>query len=100
MPADRDRSSTYTLSQQIRCILNQRLIKILCQGCSQKVKQATVFHLLKLKICISMLKIRCAAIIRMDAIYATARAIMAVPCCLKYCWWTETTMPVISSIKP
>lgn len=34
MPPEKDRASTYTLAQQIRCILNQRLIKILCQGCS------------------------------------------------------------------
>ncbi len=36
MPAERERSSTYTLSQQVRCILNQRLIKMLCQGCAHK----------------------------------------------------------------
>lgn len=35
VPVEKDRASTYTLAQQIRCILNQRLIKILCQGCSQ-----------------------------------------------------------------
>jgi type II secretory ATPase GspE/PulE/Tfp pilus assembly ATPase PilB-like protein len=33
MPSDRDRASTYTLSQQIRAVLNQRLVKTLCQGC-------------------------------------------------------------------
>jgi type II secretory ATPase GspE/PulE/Tfp pilus assembly ATPase PilB-like protein len=38
MPAERERSSTYTLSQQVRCILNQRLIKMLCQGCCHKTK--------------------------------------------------------------
>lgn len=37
MPAERERSSTYTLSQQVRCIMNQRLIKTLCQGCCHKV---------------------------------------------------------------
>ncbi len=37
MPSERERSSTYTLSQQIRCVLNQRLIKTLCHGCSIKV---------------------------------------------------------------
>lgn len=37
MPADKDRSSSYTLAQQIRAVLNQRLIKVLCQGCSQPV---------------------------------------------------------------
>ncbi len=36
MPFERERSSTYTLSQQIRCVLNQRLIKTLCHSCSQK----------------------------------------------------------------
>ena len=36
MPAERERSSTYTLAQQVRCILNQRLIKMLCQGCAHK----------------------------------------------------------------
>jgi len=36
MPAERERSSTYTLSQQVRCILNQRLIKMLCQGCCHR----------------------------------------------------------------
>lgn len=38
MPAERERSSTYTLAQQVRCILNQRLIKMLCQGCCHKTK--------------------------------------------------------------
>ena len=38
MPAERERSSTYTLAQQVRCILNQRLIKMLCQGCAHKVQ--------------------------------------------------------------
>ncbi len=38
MPSEKDRSSTYTLSQQIRAILNQRLIRTLCKGCSAKVK--------------------------------------------------------------
>lgn len=36
MPAERERASTYTLAQQVRCILNQRLIKTLCQGCCHK----------------------------------------------------------------
>jgi general secretion pathway protein E len=36
MPAERARSSTYTLSQQIRCVLNQRLVKTLCHACSLK----------------------------------------------------------------
>lgn len=34
MPAERERSSSYTLAQQVRAILNQRLVKTLCQGCS------------------------------------------------------------------
>lgn len=38
MPAERERSSTYTLSQQVRAILNQRLVKTLCQGCAHHVK--------------------------------------------------------------
>lgn len=36
MPIERERASTYTLSQQIKAILNQRLIKTICQGCSDK----------------------------------------------------------------
>jgi type II secretory ATPase GspE/PulE/Tfp pilus assembly ATPase PilB-like protein len=34
MPAERERSSTFTLAQQVRAILNQRLVRTLCQGCS------------------------------------------------------------------
>ena len=34
MPSERERSSTYTLSQQIRCVLNQRLVKTLCHSCA------------------------------------------------------------------
>ena len=37
MPHQRERSSTYTLSQQVKAIMNQRLIKTLCQGCAHKV---------------------------------------------------------------
>lgn len=36
MPSERERSSTYTLAQQIRGVLNQRLIKTLCHSCAQK----------------------------------------------------------------
>lgn len=36
MPTERERSSTYTLAQQVRCILNQRLVRTLCQGCAHK----------------------------------------------------------------
>jgi type II secretory ATPase GspE/PulE/Tfp pilus assembly ATPase PilB-like protein len=38
MPHERERSSTYTLSQQVRAILNQRLVKTLCQGCAHHAK--------------------------------------------------------------
>jgi len=44
MPAERERSSTYTLAQQVRCILNQRLIKMLCQGCAHKVPISEVLE--------------------------------------------------------
>ena len=36
MPSERERSSTFTLAQQVRAILNQRLVRTLCQGCSHK----------------------------------------------------------------
>lgn len=36
MPSERERSSTYTLAQQIRAVLNQRLVKTLCHGCATK----------------------------------------------------------------
>lgn len=42
MPAERERSSSYTLAQQVRAILNQRLVKTLCQGCAHKVEAHTV----------------------------------------------------------
>lgn len=38
MPSERERSSTFTLSQQVRCILNQRLLKTLCQGCAIRTR--------------------------------------------------------------
>lgn len=38
MPAERERSSTYTLAQQVRAILNQRLVRTLCQGCAHETK--------------------------------------------------------------
>ena len=38
MPHERERSSTYTLAQQVKAILNQRLIRTLCQGCAHKGK--------------------------------------------------------------
>ncbi len=36
MPHERERSSTFTLAQQVRAILNQRLVKTLCLGCAHK----------------------------------------------------------------
>ena len=42
MPPARERSSTYTLAQQIRCVLNQRLVKTLCHGCAIKVQAKDV----------------------------------------------------------
>lgn len=36
MPTARERSSTYTLAQQVGAILNQRLVRTLCQGCAHK----------------------------------------------------------------
>jgi len=38
MPTDRERSSTFTLAQQVRCIMNQRLVKTLCQACAHRDK--------------------------------------------------------------
>ncbi|HBR69091.1 MAG TPA: type II/IV secretion system family protein, partial [Rhodospirillaceae bacterium] len=38
MPHERERSSTYTLAQQVKAILNQRLVRTLCQGCAHKAK--------------------------------------------------------------
>lgn len=34
MRAEQQRASTFTLAQQVRAILNQRLVKTLCQGCA------------------------------------------------------------------
>jgi general secretion pathway protein E len=36
MPVERERASTFTLAQQARCIINQRLVKTLCQGCAHQ----------------------------------------------------------------
>jgi len=44
MPAERARSSTYTLAQQIRCVLNQRLVKTLCHACSIKTPAKDVLQ--------------------------------------------------------
>lgn len=38
MPSERERSSSYTLAQQVRAILNQRLVRTLCQGCAHHEK--------------------------------------------------------------
>ncbi len=42
MPAERERSSTYTLAQQVGAILNQRLVRTLCQGCAHTAKISDV----------------------------------------------------------
>jgi type II secretory ATPase GspE/PulE/Tfp pilus assembly ATPase PilB-like protein len=44
MPHERERSSTYTLSQQVRAILNQRLVRTLCQGCAHKAALSDVLN--------------------------------------------------------
>ncbi len=44
MPAERERSSTFTLAQQVRAILNQRLVRTLCQGCSNRKKAGDVLR--------------------------------------------------------
>ena len=36
MPVERERASTFTLAQQVRAIINQRLVKTLCQGCAHQ----------------------------------------------------------------
>jgi type II secretory ATPase GspE/PulE/Tfp pilus assembly ATPase PilB-like protein len=36
MPSERERASTFTLAQQVRAIINQRLVKTLCQGCAHQ----------------------------------------------------------------
>lgn len=45
MPSERERSSTYTMAQQVRAILNQRLVKTLCQACSHKKVATEVLSL-------------------------------------------------------
>lgn len=42
MPSERERSSTYTLAQQVRAIMNQRLVRTLCQGCAHHEKIGAV----------------------------------------------------------
>lgn len=38
MPIEKERASTFTLAQQVRCIINQRLVKMLCQGCAHQAR--------------------------------------------------------------
>lgn len=40
MPHERERSSSYTLAQQVKAIMNQRLVRTLCQGCAHHGKAA------------------------------------------------------------
>ena len=44
MPAERERSSTFTLAQQVRAILNHRLVRTLCQGCSHSKTASEVLN--------------------------------------------------------
>src|SRR5690606_32566684 len=44
MPHERERSSTYTLAQQVKAILNQRLVRTLCQGCAHKGQAGEVLE--------------------------------------------------------
>ena len=44
MPAERERSSSFTLAQQVRAILNQRLVRTLCQGCSHEKPASEVLN--------------------------------------------------------
>jgi general secretion pathway protein E len=50
MPSERERSSTYTLAQQVRAILNQRLVRTLCQGCAHKATINEVLNEHEIKI--------------------------------------------------
>ena len=42
MPSERERASTFTLAQQVGAILNQRLVRTLCQGCAHKTEVKNV----------------------------------------------------------
>lgn len=44
MPSARERSSTYTLAQQVGAILNQRLVRTLCQGCAHKTNAGEILN--------------------------------------------------------
>ncbi len=50
MPASQERASTYTLAQQVGAILNQRLVRTLCQGCAHKTKVSEVLNEVELNI--------------------------------------------------
>ncbi len=47
--SERERSSTYTLAQQARCIINQRLVKMICQGCAHKTSAGEVLDIHELR---------------------------------------------------
>lgn len=49
IPSERDRSLTFTLAQQVRAILNQRLVKTLCQGCSHRSHAGKVLEISELQ---------------------------------------------------
>lgn len=49
IPHERDRSLTFTLAQQVRAILNQRLVKTLCQGCSHRAHAGKVLEIEELQ---------------------------------------------------
>lgn len=42
MPIEKERASTFTLAQQVRAIINQRLVKTLCQGCAHQGRAGEV----------------------------------------------------------
>ncbi len=44
MPSERERSSTFTLAQQVRAIMNQRLVRTLCQGCAHHQKLGEIMR--------------------------------------------------------
>jgi type II secretory ATPase GspE/PulE/Tfp pilus assembly ATPase PilB-like protein len=44
MPSDRERSSSFTLAQQVKAIMNQRLVRTLCQGCAHHTRIGDVLE--------------------------------------------------------
>jgi type II secretory ATPase GspE/PulE/Tfp pilus assembly ATPase PilB-like protein len=44
IPPERERSLTFTLAQQVRAIMNQRLVKTLCQGCAHRSQAGRVME--------------------------------------------------------